>query len=59
LFRVNARPRKPIDTKIAPAIISQYGNVTDESQPIYFPFALSPISTSRRKGPLTALNVTL
>jgi hypothetical protein len=39
LFRVNARPRKPIAIKRAPPIISQCGNSIDESKPIYF-FAL-------------------
>ena len=48
LFRVNTRPRKPSATKIAPAIISQCGKLIDESMSIYFPFAFSPISTSRR-----------
>jgi hypothetical protein len=39
LFRVNARPRKPITVRIAPPIRSQCGNSIDESRPIYFPFA--------------------
>ena len=47
LFRVNARPRKPIAIKIAPPIISQCGNSIDESKPIYFPFAFSQGSTGR------------
>jgi hypothetical protein len=42
LFRVNARPSKPIAIKIAPPIISQCGNSIDESKPIYFPFHLEP-----------------
>jgi hypothetical protein len=32
LFRVNARPRKPIAIKTAPATISQWGNPIDESR---------------------------
>jgi hypothetical protein len=43
LLRANARPRKPIAVKIAPAIISQCGNSIDESRPSYFPFAFSPL----------------
>ena len=43
LFRVNARPSKPIVIKIAPPIISQCGNSIDESKPIYFPLAFSPL----------------
>jgi hypothetical protein len=46
LFRTN-RPRKPIATKAAPAIISQYGKLIDESSSTYFPFAFSPSSTGR------------
>jgi hypothetical protein len=41
LFRVSARPRKPMAIKIAPPIISQCGNSIDESKPIYFRFAFS------------------
>jgi hypothetical protein len=51
LFRLNARPRKPIAIKIAPPIISQCGNSIDESKLIYFPFAFSPSSTRRRMYP--------
>lgn len=39
LCRVNTRPKKPIATKTAPAIISQCGNLIDDSKSIYFPFA--------------------
>jgi hypothetical protein len=57
LFRVNARPTKPIAIKIAPPIISQSGNSIDESKPIYFPFALARcISTSAEEShPLNSL----
>jgi hypothetical protein len=41
LFRVNTRPRKPIATKIAPAIINQCAKLIDESRAIYFAFAFS------------------
>jgi len=50
LLRVNTRPREPIAIEIAPAIISQYGNLIDESRSIYFLFAFSPSSTTARKG---------
>ena len=51
MFRAN-RPRKPIATKVAPAIISQCGKLIDESRSTYFPFAaflagLSPVSFDR------------
>jgi hypothetical protein len=36
LFRANARPSKPAAIKIAPRIISQYGNPIEESRSIYF-----------------------
>ena len=42
LFCRKARPMNPNATKMAPPIIS---NSIDESRPIYFPFALSRIST--------------
>ena len=48
LFRVNARPRKPIAIKIAPPTISQCGNSIAESKRIYFPFALLPSPTMRQ-----------
>jgi hypothetical protein len=38
-FRVKKRPRKPINTKLDPPIISQCGNSINESHPMYF-FAL-------------------
>jgi hypothetical protein len=55
LFRVNARPTKPIAIKLAPPIISQCGNWIDESNPIisssasfrlsFQPLGLKPMST--------------
>jgi hypothetical protein len=52
LFRVNARPRKPIAIKTAPAIISQWGNPIDESRPIYFSLRIQP---KLYKPPLTGI----
>ncbi len=54
LFRVNTSPRKPIDTKIAPAIISQCGNSIDQSRSIYLPFAFGRSTRASRNsvGPL-------
>jgi hypothetical protein len=55
LFRVNARPRKPIAIKIAPPIISQCGNSIDESKSIYFPFAFSPRRAGGKPAPCKAV----
>ena len=57
LFRVNTRPRKPIATKIVPAIISQCGKLIDERMSIYFLFAFSPrYSTARRRLACTSIS---
>jgi hypothetical protein len=58
LFRVNARPRKPIAIKLAPPIMSQCDNSIDESNPIIFtspstrPVPISSVCAVRRRGTL-------
>ena len=47
-FRANARPRKPIVTKAAPAIISQCGKLIDENKSIIFSFTFGLGSTAER-----------
>jgi hypothetical protein len=47
LFRVNERPRNPITTKAAPAIISQCGQLSDKSRSTYFPPSAGLLASPR------------